>query len=149
MAQDITGFWKSVNEKTGKSQCVVAVYEYDGVRYGRIVGTYNDEGKMDDTIYKPKGRAPGLVGDPYYCGLDLIWDLMPYGGSYRGKIVDPEKGNVYNSELWIQKGNLIVRGKLLMFGRNQEWIPATQSDFPKGFKKIDTSKFVPSIPEVK
>ncbi len=149
-AEDIVGFWKSVDENSGKARCVVAVYEYKGVRYGRIIGTFDDNGHIKDSIYKPKERAPGLIGNPFYCGLDLIWGLELYGMDlYKGKIVDPEKGNIYNSELWIQNGNLIVRGKLLFFGRSQEWVQATTDDFPKGFKLPDTAKFVPSIPQVK
>src|SRR5271166_4299865 len=71
---DILGFWKTVNEQ-GVAQCVVAVYEYAGLYYGRIIGTYDDRGHMYDTIYNPKDRAPGIVGDPFYSGLDLIWGL--------------------------------------------------------------------------
>ncbi len=148
VADDITGFWKSVNEKTGLAQCVVAVYEYDGLCYGRIIGTYDDKGHMKDTIYAPKERAPGVIGNPFYAGLDLIWDLVPSGSSYKGKIIDPQKGNIYNSELWTQDGNLVVRGKLLFFGRNQTWLPVTNADFPKGFKRPDPATFVPVIPEV-
>lgn len=148
-AQDITGFWKTVDEKTGKVGCVVAVYEYEGLRYGRIIGTFDDDGKMKESIYKPLERAPGVIGDPFYCGLDIIWDLEDRNVSYRGKILDPQHGKVYNAELWVQNGNLIVRGKLLMFGRNQTWYPAKKSDFPADFKMPDVSSFVPVIPEVK
>ena len=76
---------------------------------------------------------------------------MDAGVKFKGKILDPEKGNVYNSELWIDKnGNLVVRGKLLMFGRSQTWIAADgESDFPKDFKKPNLMELVPSIPEVK
>ncbi len=149
-AEGIEGFWKAVNEK-GREDCIVAVYEYDGMWYGRIIGTYNDEGVMDDTIYHPVERAPGVKENPYYSGMDIIWNLRPTsGGKYRGKIVDPEKGKVYKAELWVnQYGELVVRGELLFFGRNQEWPAAQDSDFPKGFQKPDVSTFVPEIPRVK
>lgn len=147
-AQDITGLWKNVDDETGKTRCVVAVYAYQDKRYGRIIGTYNDSGEMHDTIYKALERAPGIIGNPPYCGLDLIWDLVGSTYSYKGKIVDPEKGNVYNAELWRDGDNLCVRGKLLMFFRTQTWLPATAADFPKGFKIPDASNFVPRIPQV-
>jgi uncharacterized protein (DUF2147 family) len=148
IAQDIGGFWKSINEKTGMPQCVVAVYEYEDLYYGRIVGTFDENGKMDETIYKPKGRAPGVAGNPFYCGLDIIWYLENGGSSYNGKILDPEKGNVYRAEVWREGDNLIVRGKLLFFGRSQAWVPSTKEDFPKGFKMPDLKKMVPAVPEV-
>ena len=147
-AQSIGGFWKTVNEETGLAQCVIAVYEYENLYYGRIIGTYDSVGNMTDDIYQPKERAPGVLGNPFYCGLDIIWNLRDDGARYKGKILDPEKGNVYNAELWVNEGNLIVRGKFLFFGRNQTWLPAVDADFPKGFKKPDRSKLIPAIPEV-
>lgn len=148
LAQDITGFWKSVNEKTGKPQCMVAIYEHDNTYYGRIVSTYDDEGNIEDTLETPNSRAPGIIGTPYYCGIDLIWGLDKRGEKYKGRIVDPKKGNIYRAELWVENGNLIVRGKLLCFGRNQTWVPASSSDFHDDFKKPDVATFVPVIPEV-
>lgn len=144
-ADDIQGFWKTVNED-GVAQCIIAVYQYDDLCYGRIIATFNEEGKIDDSIYKPMKRSPGLEGNPYYSGLDIIWDLKDSGSKFKGKILDPQKGNVYNSELWVQDGALIVRGKFLFFGRSQEWLPVASSDFPKDFKVPDLKKLVPSIP---
>lgn len=148
-AQDIAGLWKSIDEDSGKARCVVAVYPYEGKCYGRIIGTFSDAGVMQDDIYRGIEKAPGVVGNPPYCGLDIIWDLEPAGYSFKGKILDPEKGNVYNAELWRDDDNLIVRGKLLFFFRSQTWLPASAADFPKGFKMPDTSRFVPKIPETK
>jgi len=102
---------------------------------------------MDETIEAPQDRAPGVIGKPFYCGLDLIWDLKK-GKHCKGKIIDPKKGNIYRAELWVEDGNLIVRGKLLCFGRNQTWVPAATEDLPPHFKLPDVTKFVPVIPEV-
>jgi uncharacterized protein (DUF2147 family) len=148
-ADEIIGFWKSINDETGKAQCIVGIYEYDGKFYGRIIGTFDDDQKLNETIYAPKERAPGVIGNPFYCGLDIIWDLVDNGISYKGKILDPQKGNVYNSEVWLEKGKLIVRGKLLFLGRNQQWVPAANTDFPQGFKKPNLGALVPVIPQVR
>lgn len=147
-AEEIEGFWKTIDENTGKAQCIIAVYKHEGLCYGRIIGTFNEEGKMDDTIYKPIKRAPGLPDKPFYSGLDIIWYLADRGSRFKGQILDPEHGKVYNSELWIDSGNLIVRGKLLMFGRSQTWLPAVKSDFPKDFKMPDLKKMMPAVPRV-
>ncbi|MGE5195811.1 MAG: DUF2147 domain-containing protein [Anaerolineae bacterium] len=148
IAEDIAGFWKSINDKSGKPESIIAIYKYQDKYYGRIIGTFDDAGKMDDSIYNPKGRAPGVKGNPFYCGMDIIWDLHHKGSKYKGKILDPQKGNVYNAQLWVKNGNLIVRGEILFFGRNETWPPAVDSDFPRGFKKPDVAKFDPLIPEV-
>lgn len=145
-AQGIEGFWKTVDEKTGKVQSVVAIYPYKGMYYGRMIGTFDDKGKIKDDIYHPVERAPGVWGNPYYAGLDFIWDLRDKDSKFSGRIMDPEKGDVYHCELWVQGGKLIVEGKLMMFSRSQTWIPASKSDFPSGFKMPDVTKFVPEIP---
>jgi uncharacterized protein (DUF2147 family) len=146
--EDIAGFWKTVNEKTGKAESVVAVYKYKDMYYGRIIGTFDENGNMTDNIYHPIERAPGVVGHPFYSGLDIIWNLRPSGSKFKGKILDPEKGNKYNAELWVEKGILVVRGKVLFFGRSQKWPPMADSDFPPDFKKPDVNEFVPVIPQV-
>lgn len=148
--EGVVGFWKQINEDTNKPESIIAIYPYQGKYYGRIIGTFNDDGVIDDTIYAPQDKAPGVQGDPYYAGLDLMWDLKQNGSKYTdGKIMDPEKGRVYNAEMWTEDGKLIVRGKLLMFGRNQTWLPAEDSDYPKDFKKPDLTKFTPEIRKVK
>lgn len=148
MAEDITGFWKTINEKTGKAESLIAIYKYQDKYYGRIIITYDSDGKVEDTIYHASARAPGVKGNPYYAGLDIIWDLKPKGNSFGyGKILDPELGNLYDAELWRRKENLMVRGSVLFFGRNQTWLPAKDSDFPEGFQKPNLSELVPVIPE--
>lgn len=148
-AETIEGYWKSIDEKTDKPQCLVLIYPYEGKYYGRMVGTFGDNGIIDDTIYAPKDRAPGVVGNPFYSGLDFIVNLQCKGSRYKGRILDPQKGKWYRAELWVKtNGNLNVRGELMFFGRNQEWLPAENSDFPKGFKKPDVKTMIPVIPEV-
>ncbi len=149
-AEAITGFWKTVDSKTKKPQSIIAIYEYQGKYYGRLIGSYDDDGVMRDTIYSPQGRAPGVVGNPYYCGMDILWNLKDDDddGTYQGKIIDPREGDVYSAEVWVKGVNLIVRGEVFIFGKNITWPPATAADFPKGFKKPNVKKFVPVIPQV-
>ena len=148
-AEDIGGFWKTIDDKTGVAQSVIAIYKHQGLYYGRIIGSYDEKGQMKDSIYLPISRSPGLPGNPFYSGLDIIWFLADRGSKFRGKILDPEHGDVYNSELWIDNGNLVVRGKLLMFGRSQVWVATAPADFPKDFKMPDLTAMVPSIPQYK
>ena len=127
---------------------VVAIYPYQGKYFGRIIATYDKKGNLSETLDHPEERAPGLVNHPYYCGLDLIYNLQKSGNVYKGKIVDPLKGNVYGAELWRKSANLIVRGKLLFFGKNLTWEPFPESEFSSALPKPDVSKFNPIIPKV-
>lgn len=149
-AEDISGFWKTIDEKSGKAQSIIAIYPYQGKYFGRIVGTFDDEGRIKDSIYQPKERAPGVEGNPFYAGLDIIWNLQDTGKKFtNGNIMDPQKGRIYGAEMWLKNGNLVVRGKLFVFGRNQTWLPVADSEFHVGFEKPNLRSFIPSIPQVK
>ena len=112
-AEDIKGLWTTIDDETGEPKSVVQVYEYDGKIYGRIVKLFKNIDKL----------AVGIKGNPKILGLDIIWDLQENGDRFKGgKILDPSKGKIYTSEAWIDDGNLILRGKIGPFGRNQTWI---------------------------
>lgn len=146
-AQNVEGFWKRINAKTGNTQCVISIYKYQDKYYGRIIGTFDAEGKMKENLYAPEDRAEKVTGSPYYCGMDLLWDLQEDGIKFRGKIVDPTSGKIYNASIWNKEGNLIVRGELLFFGKNEVWYPVEEGDFPKDFNQPDFTQFIPVIPE--
>lgn len=146
--QDVIGIWKAMDNQ-GHPESVVAIYEYQGKYYGRMLATYGPQGNIEDTIYDPKGRAPAVKGNPYYSGMDFMWGLKKEGPKYtNGKILDPEKGKIYSAEMWRDKDNLIVRGEIWVFGENQTWLPIREQDLPPGFKKPDLNQFVPVIPQV-
>jgi len=147
VADEIDGFWKNMNDKTGKPGIIVSIYEYQGKHYGRIIGAYDKEGMLDDSIYAASSRAAGVKGNPFYSGLDFIWNVSKKGSRYKGKIMDPRKGKIYDVELWVQDEKLIVRGEILFFGRNEIWNPALESDFSSFFEKPDAKTFIPVIPE--
>jgi len=144
-SENIVGFWKTRNDKTGKPQSIIGIYEYQNRYYGRIIGSYDEEGKMDDTIYDPIGRANAVQGDPYFSGLDIVW-VNKRGNGYQGTILDPRNGSTYRVEITRNNNKLFVKGKLLFFSGTRVWTLATPSDFPKDFKMPDLSTFVPSIP---
>ncbi|MDC7233006.1 MAG: DUF2147 domain-containing protein [Spirochaetales bacterium] len=142
---DVLGLWKTVDDETGEVKSIVKVYDYQGKIFGRILVTF-EEGKVKDTYVNPKDRAEEVKGEPFYCGLDFIWNMQKAGEKYKkGKILDPQNGKVYSSEMWRDGSNLIVRGKIGPIGRNQTWLPANAGDFPSGVS--EPSGLVPSIPK--
>jgi uncharacterized protein (DUF2147 family) len=148
--QEIVGYWKTIDEKTSKPQSLVAIYENAGHYYGRIIATYDENGRMEEKLGSAKVKAPGVIGEPTYVGLDFIWDLEKEGDTYTdGRIMDPEAGKVYDAELWVENGKLKVRGKIWIFGRTQTWLPAGDADFPQGFPKPPLDKMIPNIRQVK
>lgn len=151
--QDITGLWKSRDQHSDKPRALVAIYKYQDKYYGRMLATYDDEGKIQDTIFEKKFKAPGVVGNPPYCGMDFIYNVEKEEDNrekydkYKGKIIDAEKGKVYTAEFWLSGDDLIVRGEIWIFGKNLPWHKATQEDLPKGFSMSDIKDFVPVIPK--
>ena len=135
-----------MKKETGKPRSLFIIYEYEGKCYGRILALYNEEGVIKETIEHPKERAAGVLGHPFYCGLDIVWNLKQDGSHYKGKIMDPEEGKIYNSEVWRSGQDLIVRGKLLFFGRNDVWKEVLTSELPKELKQLDIKSLTPKIP---
>ena len=110
-ADEITGFWTTVDDETNTPKSVVRIYEYQGKYFGRVVEL------MVNTGAKAK-----LPDSPPIQGLDIIWDLEKSGDKYKGgEILDPKKGKVYGCEIWREGDDLIVRGKIAFLGRNQTW----------------------------
>ncbi len=130
-AENITGLWTTIDDETGEEKSVVQIYEYQGKFFGRVVKLFKN---VDKT-------AVGIKGNPKIVGLDIIWNLEDKGEKFKGgKILDPAKGKIYSSEAWIENGNLILRGKIGPFGRNQTWIKNNDAS-------LRIENIVPNIPE--
>ena len=155
-ADDITGLWKTIDDETGNAKAVIAVYEYGGKVYGRVIASFDDDGKyIDDDMYRQINRSPYLVGEPAFNALTIIWDMKDKGRKWAGgKIMDPgdtedKRPSIYDCEMWKEGRNLVVRGQILFFGRNQTWLPMKNSEFPQGFNVPDWKRFRPEIPKIK
>lgn len=152
LAQNVIGIWQTIDDETNKPKSVVSIYEYNNKLFGRIIMTYEDDGMtVKDTIYMKKYPADKVAGDPFMCGLDIIWNMQKEGPKYKkGKIMDPLKGKIYNSEMWgTEKGDLIVRGKIAFLGKNQTWKSFDIKNFPADFIVPDTKDWEPVIPKTK
>lgn len=144
---DAFGLWKTIDDETGKAKSVILIYKYQDTLYGRIVMTFDDDERPKDTWINPTDRAEEMPDKPYYAGMDMIWDMEIKGDKWaKGKICDPAKGKVYGCEISYDAGtgDLVVRGKIGPFGRNQFWKKVRLSDLPAGFSLPDNP--VPSIP---
>lgn len=146
-AQDITGYWKTVDDATGEVKSICAVYEKGGKVFGRLLVLF-EEGDYLEDYRNPVKVAEEVKGKPHFSGLDIIWNMEKVGSRFkRGKIMDPENGKHYDCEMWIDGGDLMVRGKIGPFGRNQTWIAVDGSEpLPPGLRLPPLSSFSPVIP---
>ena len=113
-ADSVVGFWKTIDDETHEAKSIVQLYEHQGKLYGRVVD-----------LLKDKQAKAALPGSPDILGLDIIWDLTKKGDKYRGgEVLDPQKGRVYDCQIWLEGDKLILRGSLFGIGRKQVWLPA-------------------------
>lgn len=153
-ADDVLGLWKIIDDKTGKPTAYVLLYMNGGKLYGRMMATISKEtGAIDDTILTQKNKADALAGDPPNCGLDFVYELQPKGNDWKGSIIDPADGKVYDCTIKREGSQLSVRGSLKgtggLLGRNQTWLLASQREMPAGFTLPDPKTFAPKIPKKK
>lgn len=128
MAEGVIGFWKTIDDETNEPKSIVQVYENGGKVYGRVV----------ELLQNPGAKAK-LPGSPAIKGLDIIWDLKKDGDKYKGgEVLDPQKGKVYDAQMWTEGSKLILRGSLLGIGRKQTWLPA--KDYKPASTKAPTFK---------
>ena len=153
-ADDILGLWKIIDDKSGKPNAYVLLYTNNGKIYGRMMAKINKEtGIVDDTLATRKFKAEALAGDPPNCGLDFVYELQEKGKDWKGSIIDPGDGKVYDCTVKREGDKLVVRGSLKgtggLLGRNQTWLLAKPSELPSDFRLPDPKGFVPVIPRKK
>ena len=120
-AEPAVGKWKTVDDKTGKVESEVEVYQDSGKLFGKIVSL----AEPNDASGQPKRctKCTGEDKDKPIVGLVIIKGLSPSGDRFKeGTITDPEDGKVYKAEVWTEGDKLKVRGYLGMFYKTQTWI---------------------------
>lgn len=119
--ESIVGRWKTIDDETGKAKSIVSIYEQDGMFFGKIDTLFREEGEDPDPLCD---KCP--EDDPRYnqrvMGMLILENLKKKGKEWKdGKILDPGKGKIYDCKMWLEDGNLKVRGYLLFLYRTQTW----------------------------
>ena len=122
--QQIVGEWITVDDKTGEQLSVVKIFKAtDGLYYGKIVKLL--KGNPDEKCV----ACTGADKDKPVVGLIIIRGFQEKDGKLvggdKGRVLDPENGKFYYGKIWLENGNLILRGSLDkkgILGRSQTWI---------------------------
>ena len=120
-AESLVGKWNTVDDKSGKVESEVQLYEEGGKLFGKIVGLT----EPNDDKGKPKTctKCTGADKDKPIIGLVIVKDLSASGDRYKGgTILDPEDGKIYKAELWVEDGKLKVRGYLGLLYKTRTWL---------------------------
>ncbi|WKC58308.1 DUF2147 domain-containing protein [Borrelia sp. P9F1] len=142
---EVLGYWVGYDEATNVKNSVVYVYKYKGKVYGRILNVIR-EGKVYD-VDNPSGSKVVGFNQLGIEGLDFMWGLKyfpDYGKWDQGKIIDPNNGKIYTSEMRVdsETGDLVTKGKVWVFGRTKVWTRAREGEVPG----LDVSDLVPNPP---
>lgn len=118
-AQSPVGIWKTIDDNTGEARSHIEIYEQGGEFYGKIIKLL-DVGP--ETLCE---QCPGDKKNTPLIGLVIIEKVKAFKDYWKkGKILDPESGNVYGCEIWLEGEQLKVRGKHWTgFYRTQTWHP--------------------------
>ncbi len=119
-AQSPVGFWKTIDDDTNEPRSIVEIYEENGKVAGRIVKLINPD-EPNPVCEECEDERKGQPIE----GMVILEDMAQDGNEWAGgEILDPENGKTYRCRIWVEDGNLRVRGYLAIFRRTQTWLPA-------------------------
>ncbi|MEL6655007.1 MAG: DUF2147 domain-containing protein [Bacteroidota bacterium] len=105
-AQSPIGSWKTIDDDTGQASSHVEIYQQGGKLFGKVTKLLQED---PNTVCD---QCSGSNKNKPVVGLVIIEDLKQEGNSWAsGTILDPKDGKEYNCEIWLEGGNLKVRGK--------------------------------------
>ncbi len=116
---EIVGKWNTIDEHTGKVRAVVEIFKKGENYAGTIIQTFPELGKDPDPICT---KCQGEDKDQKIIGMEIIRDMVFDDEEWvDGTILDAEEGKLYDCKLWIEDGELKVRGYIAFFYRTQTW----------------------------
>ncbi len=125
IAQDVTGKWKTIDDKSGEAKSIVEVFKKNGKVYGKVIKIL-DPTKQGE-ICK---NCPGELNGKKILGMTIINDLEKNGNEYSGgTVLDPNNGKVYKCLMALEEPNILkVRGYvgISLIGRSQYWVRQEQ-----------------------
>ena len=126
LAQDITGLWQSIDDKTGEIKAIVEIKpDHNGIYTGTIKTITPRMG------YQPKefcSNCPAPYTNQPILGLKTITGLKQINGNDygQGKVIDPISGKIYSlkAKLSTSGNRLNLRGYIGVstLGRSQTWL---------------------------
>lgn len=125
-ANDITGLWRNIDDKTGSSKAVLEIrQESNGTYVAKIIKVTPRPG------YTPKEtciNCPAPYTNKPILGLDVLTGLKADGDNtyVGGKILDPLSGKIYSTKVKLSPNGkrITLRGYVGVsaLGRSQTWI---------------------------
>jgi uncharacterized protein (DUF2147 family) len=120
-AQTVIGKWKTIDDSSGEERSIVELFERNGMVYGKVIKTILKPGEDPDPVCDQCSPDDHRYNKKII-GMEILRKMKKSGNEYSdGDILDPENGRVYRCKLWIEEGDLKVRGYWGPFYRTQTW----------------------------
>ncbi len=120
----IVGKWKTLDDETNEPSSIVEIFEKDGKYYGKIVKLFLKESENQNPTCDKCSDKDDRKDQPTL-GMEIVRDMKKGSSKYEdGTILDPENGKVYKGKLWVEDGQLKLRGYIAFFFRTATWLPA-------------------------
>ena len=120
VAQDITGRWITVNDETGAQRSVVEITVKNGVASAHVKELFRTPDQEQDPVCtKCTDHRKGQK----IIGMQIMRNMKQDEDEWSGgTIMDPENGRSYDCKIWVEDGELKVRGYIAFFYRTQAWV---------------------------
>lgn len=126
-AQDLTGTWQQIDDKTGSPKALIEIrQDRNGTYAGKIVKVTPRPGY---TPQKTCNKCPAPYTNQPILGMDVLTGLKQVGDSVnyeKGRVIDPLSGKIYDAKVRLSSNGkrLTLRGYVGVsaLGRSQTWI---------------------------
>lgn len=126
-AQDLTGTWQQIDDKTGSPKALIEIrQDSNGTYAGKIVKVTPRPGY---TPQKTCNKCPVPYTNQPILGMDVLTGLKQVGDSVnyeKGRVIDPLGGKIYDAKVRLSSNGkrLTLRGYVGVsaLGRSQTWI---------------------------
>ncbi len=121
----VTGYWKTIDDESGKVRSIVKIWKENGTLKGVIEETFPEPGEDIDPVCD---KCSGDKKDKPVKGMIFLWGFEKSSDKWKkGSILDPDNGKIYKCELKLsdQGDKLEVYGYIrviVKIGRSQTWI---------------------------
>src|SRR4030095_5602582 len=113
----VTGFWKTIDDRTGSEKSVIEIFEKNEKLHGRIIKL------LSGATYTTCEKCSGELKDKPLVGMIILYDLeKSQSGRIDGKVLDPNNGKSYSCYLELESPDVLkLRGYIgvTSLGRTQ------------------------------
>ena len=126
-AQDLTGTWQQIDDKTGSPKAIIEIRkDANDIYTGKIVKVTPRPGY---TPQKTCNKCPAPYTNQPILGMDVLTGLKHVEGTNnyeKGRVIDPLAGKIYDAKVRLNTNGkrLTLRGYIGIsaLGRSQTWL---------------------------